>query len=177
MKSPLMMVIFHSITIERQENIVTTLQAIAGRSSSATRCSWNTERRSGSGVLCMRCPVDVCSPQQAGAWHNGAAACAIRAPDSLRSVPKGPAARCARRRTRAWLEGGPPAGTTAAACPCLCATHRCSTHLPSTWLAQDALLETWGSEPDDWGVEEFTDSQLIDILYEVCAPQLQEPLA
>ncbi len=32
---------------------------------------------------------------------------------------------------------------------------------------QDALLETWSSEADDWDVEELSDSQLIDILYEV----------
>ena len=29
------------------------------------------------------------------------------------------------------------------------------------------MLETWSSEPDDWDVEELSDSQLIDILYEV----------
>lgn len=32
---------------------------------------------------------------------------------------------------------------------------------------QDALYNTWGEAEDDWGLEEFTDEQLIDVLYEV----------
>jgi hypothetical protein len=36
---------------------------------------------------------------------------------------------------------------------------------------QDALYNTWGEASEDWGVEEYTDEQLIDILYEVCAKQ------
>eukprot|EP00884_Botryococcus_braunii_P023440 jgi/Botrbrau1/9780/Bobra.85_1s0024.1 len=31
---------------------------------------------------------------------------------------------------------------------------------------QDALYNTWGEASEDWGVEEYTDEQLIDILYE-----------
>ncbi len=35
---------------------------------------------------------------------------------------------------------------------------------------QDAIYNTWGEGVDDWGTEEYTEEQLIDVLYEVCQP-------
>lgn len=40
---------------------------------------------------------------------------------------------------------------------------------------QDALYNTWGEANDDWGVEEYNDEQLIDILYEVGAGKEYRP--
>lgn len=57
---------------------------------------------------------------------------------------------------------------------------------PGTWRLrvyedplQDALYNTWGEAEDDWGLEEFTDEQLIDVLYEVgcsCILSLHIPI-
>ena len=40
-------------------------------------------------------------------------------------------------------------------------------------LMQDAMYETWAAgEVDDWDTQEYSDEQLIGILYNVCGPPL-----
>jgi hypothetical protein len=39
-------------------------------------------------------------------------------------------------------------------------------------LPQEALYETWGAEADDWDTQEYTDDQLINVLYDVRLPRL-----
>ena len=48
-------------------------------------------------------------------------------------------------------------------------------------LSQDAMYETWAAEVDDWDTQEYTDDQLVNILYTVrthgprlCMPHAQQ---